>query len=770
MVADESLSTQRRIPIRTKLLVGLAVPVVFVALISGFQVSKAQGNLNRTKDEVALAMIAGGPTTYITALLDERNISALDVLGLAGAIKLARVKDVADARSKTDAAQAQFERTLDKGPSEARALYDKTFNEARSKLKAVRDDVDAVPKEQRNTEFFKQNEHLYDDYTVLISGFHDANATVSRRIDDAELRNRAGSIAAQTRSSDLLSLLSRTAALSFLGQTELQDQLNMQARYTAFIDSRTAAIEDLASDPAAQKVMFGFYNRKPMKTFYGQVETFIEVGKIDDPTSVIKNAASTEYPNGTDAWQAARKSLQARGDALVATAQSSRNRYVTLFLFATLISLVVALAIARSIAKPLLSIADQAEDMARHRLPDAVGSVLATPIGQDIVEPELAPISVRSSDEVADVAASINVVQQRALELAVEQAVQRRNFADTFLNLGRRVQGLVARQLDFITELEDREDDPDVLADLFKLDHLATRIRRNAESLVVLAGVTRRQRRGEPAPILDALRSALGEVDEYTRVAIGQVDEARLPMSVAADLAHILAELIENGLNFSPPDSDVEVTGSRLGSGYKITVRDHGIGMTPEQVETANRRLSGNESFTVAPSRYMGHFVAGHLATGLGIDVRLSSTSGQGTLATVIVPEDLLAASGTAPAGRRSDDRPAPTGSAPDAAATRSAGQADTGQADTGTDRPGDDGPDIGDFDALRRSDRSTADESTATFKPEPPPAAPGSDSESLSSLLAVHRRLSRPRVAPEPERTPWAKSEDTPEDPGGAD
>ncbi|MBS1848954.1 MAG: sensor histidine kinase, partial [Actinobacteria bacterium] len=352
--------------------------------------------------------------------------------------------------------------------------------------------------------------------------------------------------------------------------------------------------------------------------------------------------------------------------------------------------------------------------MATKGLPEAVGSVLATPIGEDIVEPKLEPIVVSSRDEVRDVARSINDVQQRALQLAVEQAMQRRNFADSFLNLGRRVQGLVARQLDFITDLERTEEDEQVLENLFKLDHLATRIRRNAESLIVLAGVTRQRRAGQPAPVIDALRSALSEVDEYTRVTIGNVDEARLPTSVAADLAHILAELIENGLNFSPPTTTVDVSGRRLTDGYEITIVDHGIGMTPEQVETANRRLSGQESFTVAPSRYMGHFVAGHLATGLGISVELRSDA-DGTTATVTIGERLLARS-----------RSARTASAPAAAAESSPSTV---------------------------AAPAVASPTTAAASPQ------GSD---LESLLGVHRRLSNPEPADTPDKSPWAQSADT--------
>lgn len=630
----------RRTSIRNKLIGALVVPVLFVALITGVQAKQAQSDLDRTNREVTLALAAGGPTTYITALLDERNITAIYLLGLEKAIKLDRVSSVAGARASTDRLQVAFAKKLDRDGGEVKRLFAPTLAKATAALSKVRRTADgfhgkrALGNELANT--------VYSDFTDFIEYFHAANATAVSEIDDAGLRNRAASIAEQSYTADLISQLSRSAALTTLSAgVTLQDKLQAGDLFARYKVSRDLAINNLNADPAAKKVMRGFYIRKSTKAFEASIQTYLETSKVD-PIQTIKDAADVAYPNGTDAWDAARKSLTQRGDSLITGAEGSRNLYVVVFFLATGLSLLFALVIARSISEPLISIAAQAEEMATLRLPEAVRGVLATPIGQDIVEPRLEPIVVDSHDEVALVAASINDVQQRALELAVEQAVQRRNFADTFLNLGRRVQSLIVRQLDFITDLEDAEQDPDVLANLFKLDHLATRIRRNAESLVVLAGVTKRHRSGDPVPILDAMRSALGEVADYPRVAIGDVAEARLPSSTAADLSHILAELIENGLMFSPPETDVEVEGRFIAEGYLITVTDHGIGMTDEQLATANRRLSGNESFTVAPSRYMGHFVAGHLATGLGIEVELTSAPGGGVRATVLLDGSLV--------------------------------------------------------------------------------------------------------------------------------
>src|SRR5690606_23987324 len=228
-------------------------------------------------------------------------------------------------------------------------------------------------------------------------------------------------------------------------------------------------------------------------------------------------------------------------------------------------------------------------------------------------------------------------------DLAVEQAVLRRNIADSFVNLGRRNQNLLGRQLDFITELESKETDPDTLANLFRLDHLATRMRRNAESLLVLAGVEPPRKWAAPVRLTDVIRAALGEVEDYQRVTVRGVEPATIVGSAAADVAHLLAELIENALVRSPPDQTVDIRGRGNGDGgYTLAIIDSGLGMSPEDLAAANRRLAGLESFTIAPSKYLGHYVAGNLAARHGIKVRLDNSPGNGITATVELPPTLL--------------------------------------------------------------------------------------------------------------------------------
>jgi len=276
--------------------------------------------------------------------------------------------------------------------------------------------------------------------------------------------------------------------------------------------------------------------------------------------------------------------------------------------------------------------------------------------------------------------------------------VLRRNIADSFVNLGRRNQNLLGRQLDFITELETNETDADTLANLFRLDHLATRMRRNAESLLVLAGIDPPRQWAAPVRLTDVIRAALGEVEDYQRVTVRGVEPATILGSAAADLAHLLAELIENALVFSPPDQTVDIRGRNRPDGYTLAIIDSGLGMPPADVAAANRRLAGAESFTIAPSKYLGHYVAGNLAARHDIQVHLDNSPGNGITATIEIPHTLLTAEqpvadpisppyGTpavgmappslhaappppAPAAAGPVDRPAPTAAAAAAAAS----------------------------------------------------------------------------------------------------
>src|SRR5690606_22080406 len=263
--------------------------------------------------------------------------------------------------------------------------------------------------------------------------------------------------------------------------------------------------------------------------------------------------------------------------------------------------------------------------------------------------------------EIGEVARAFDEVHREAVRLASEEARLRSNINAIFVNLSRRSQTLVERQLALIERLEQGEENERRLADLFTLDHLATRMRRNSENLLVLAGQDAVRRRGEPVELMDVVRAALSEVENYERAVLRLQSEVAIAGQAVNDVVHLLAELIENALWFSPADTKVYISSNRIdGSGVMISVTDQGIGMSPEELAQVNWRLADPPVVDVAASRRMGLFVVGRLAMRHGIRVQLRSQDSGGLTAMVLLPENLIV-----PIPGASPGMPMPPGQAP---------------------------------------------------------------------------------------------------------
>jgi PAS domain S-box-containing protein len=231
-----------------------------------------------------------------------------------------------------------------------------------------------------------------------------------------------------------------------------------------------------------------------------------------------------------------------------------------------------------------------------------------------------------------------------------EQAALRQSIGDLLHNLARRSQGLVDRQLELIDELERNEVDPDRLDELFRMDHLATRMRRNVENLIVLSGVDQRRRWSESVPLRDVVEAAVAEVEDYARVHVAGICDLTLAGQAASDVAHLLAELVENATSFSAPTTRVEVSGGRTANGYVLEIADHGIGMSDAELAEANRRLAAPLAANLAETRMMGFHVVGRLAARHGIRVQLRHCWFGGITALVLLPAALLGSAGEHPA------------------------------------------------------------------------------------------------------------------------
>ena len=326
-----------------------------------------------------------------------------------------------------------------------------------------------------------------------------------------------------------------------------------------------------------------------------------------------------------------------------------RNAIIASGLILLLLILVLGLTvlIARSMVLPLRRLRGEALDVAGFRLPEVVRNLR---VSGDSRVPDIAPISVDGKDEIGEVAKAFDEVHRQAVRLAAEESELRSNISAMFVNLSRRTQTLVERQISLIDGLEKGEENGGRLADLFKLDHLATRMRRNSENLLVLAGHEPTRRRSQPAKLVDVVRASLSEVEDYERVQVKVHRTISVAGSAANDIVHLVAELVENAIQFSPRASPVVVSSSMIeGGGALLAVSDAGIGMTNDELVETNRRLADPPVVDVSVSRRMGLFVVGRLALRHGIRAQLRPQEAGGLIAMVLFPPELIVPEGAQP-------------------------------------------------------------------------------------------------------------------------
>jgi signal transduction histidine kinase len=314
--------------------------------------------------------------------------------------------------------------------------------------------------------------------------------------------------------------------------------------------------------------------------------------------------------------------------------------------------------------RPLRRLRAGALEVAGVRLPETVRRMSESEGAAAPLEVE--PIDVDSSDEIGEVARAFDQVHREALRLASNEAALRGNVNAMFVNLSRRSQSLVERQIRLIDDLEQGEQDAERLANLFQMDHLATRMRRNSENLLVLAGHEVSRRWTQAVPLVDVLRAAVSEIEQYERVQLNVQPGISVRGQAVNDVVHLIAELAENASSFSAADTPVKVSGHLLNSGgVLLDITDQGVGMGPEEMAHANWRLDNPPVVDVAVSRRMGLFVVARLAARHGIRVRLRPASVGGLTALVWLPDEVISHdSGVVPTGMRRFDVSAPDATA----------------------------------------------------------------------------------------------------------
>jgi signal transduction histidine kinase len=576
----------------------------------------------------------GRPTVaLLSELQEERRLSMVN-LGRDG-------QDVPGAlaaqRSKTDAALVTFQTLTSSGDvafARSPALAQR-INDTLAQLQTLPTLRDGVT--QRSLDRARTAE-MYTN--IVDAGFRifDSLAT----LDDKEIAKDIRTLIVLSRAREVLSqedaLLAGALAAGELTTAEHSAFLRLVGTQRFLYDEGVGGLppEDFARFDAFRKgsVFLRFLSLENQIVEGGQASSaLVRRGDWNDATTAV----FTEL----------RRLEQVSADDIVARAAPAGAWVVVrlglaggLGLLAVIASIVISITTARQLIRQLERLRTAARELAAYRLPRVVERLQH---GERVdVDVEAPPLDF-GNDEIGQVGQAFNAVQETAVRVAVEQAELRRSVRDVFLSLARRSQALLHRQLGLLDAMERRATDSEELAELFRIDHLATRMRRNAENLIVLSGATAGRAWRKPVPMVDVLRGALAEVEDYTRVTVMPVGNASLVGRAVGDVIHLLAELIENAVSFSPPQTVVRVGGSVVGNGYAIEIEDRGLGMSEDERRTANAQLNEPPEFKLSSTARLGLYVVGKLAERHGIRVKLTESPYGGTTAIVLLPSTLMA-------------------------------------------------------------------------------------------------------------------------------
>ncbi len=487
-------------------------------------------------------------------------------------------------------------------------------------------------------------------YRTITRAMADFNQTIADETEDTALRESVRSLTALSNARDQLSYESALMAHSLARNS-------MSGGISEAIDSSRARYENeianfTQSASAGQREIFdeNFTGLEVSQISTMRMRVMYRAERGDNLTGVTANDGPAEYQETANTALDRLQSVEEEiAEGVAADSENLRDAAMGRALFDTVVVAGLLLAVflltslvVRSLVRPLRILEDGARRVAERDLPESITRMQEGGTSPD--DPvKVDPIEVRSKDEIGEVARAFDDVHRVALTLASDEAALRSNVNAMFVNLSRRSQTLVERQLRLIDGLEQSEQDSDRLSDLFQLDHLATRMRRNNENLLVLSGQDNTRKWAQPVPLVDVLRGAVSEVEQYERVNVRAPSHISVLGRPVNDVIHLVAELVENATAFSPHDTEVLVSAKTLDSGaVRVDVTDSGIGMAADDLAAVNARLAAPPVIDVAVSRRMGLFVVSRLAHRHGIRLELSEAHGGGTTAGVLFPPDLL--------------------------------------------------------------------------------------------------------------------------------
>jgi signal transduction histidine kinase len=623
-----------RLSFRAKLLLVLFVPFLALVVVAAAGLSDRFSALAAQQQYGELSEPLHALNQASRAVEDEAVVSSWYV-----ADQKAAASELTDARARTDAAVRQFR-------SHEQAFADAGLNAAAvSALANVNRGLDKIPQERGRI----------DGLTTDSAGARSFFLGV-----DADLLGFGERVARDVADPATAASLTRLFALEH-AQHELAHEAGV---YIAVLASgQPVGFSEWVS---AQAAITRYREQFTTTASPAELAAYQHVLGVDGRAAALPSAFPATVPEPAAyysnyraqaqqidrAISAVTDVIQTTSDANATAALQDTRLYGGAAVFAMLLTLMLIWFVSRAVVGPVRRLTAAAREMSQRQLPALVESLRT---GGDVSALQPTPIEVTSEDEIGELAQAFNDVEAVTLEVAQEQSrLLRKGMGDLFVNLARRNQSLLERQLELLDELERNEHDPSALDSLFKLDHMATRMRRNAESLLVLSGAEQPRQWQQPIALLDVVRAAAAEIADFPRVElVGIEDDVAVAGRAVADVAHLVAELLENATSFSPPDSAVVVSGAVTATGFVLAVSDQGIGMPVERIAEANQLLAKPPLVGLALSRALGLHVVASLAARHHITVELRPGAPLGLVALVSLPTSVL------------EERPAPAPSEP---------------------------------------------------------------------------------------------------------
>ncbi|MBX9395571.1 nitrate- and nitrite sensing domain-containing protein [Streptomyces sp. TRM72054] len=659
--------------VATRLNAILLIPVLVGLVMGGFQVKSSIDTWQEAEDAENTARLVRASLTYADALYNERDVTASPLL-------LGRDQaTVTQARKQTDEAADAFDeaaRNMPQKPGLERRLS--LFREVEPKLQELREvaytsRLTGVQTEEGYVEVAHPLTEFANELGLGTGNITSYGRTVYaitltkgalslERSIGMHLLVKPGpkdtDLAKQRVALTSYAYLERIAVEEYIGGgTEADAQKLKDAETQIKADAQRQAKEALAKDPdykapPSDPTVLVAAVAGITTTDASAREALAQQGITAENWWAVTTLKYNAYHQiesdlaNTAVNEASSIADEAKRDAIIVGAA---------VVVALLAAFILAGMVARQMSRSMRQLRNAAFGIAEQRLPMLVDQLSRTDPGR--VDTRVSPIPISSTDEIGEVARAFDQVHREAVRLAAEQALLRGNINAIFTNLSRRNQSLIEGQLTLITDLENNEADPDQLENLFRLDHLATRMRRNGENLLVLAGEEPGRRWDQPVPLVDVVRAASSEVEQYERIEISGVPEADIHGRAVTDLVHLLAELLENATTFSSPQTKVRVTATRLPDGrVMIEIHDKGIGLTAEDFADINHKLANPPTVDAAISQRMGLFVVGRLSDRHGIRVQLRPSGEQaGTTSLVMLPDAITHGGGGEQAPEREE-------------------------------------------------------------------------------------------------------------------